>query len=116
MAAIAASIATQLLPLALNEGIPLLVRMADRYFGSKTGPVKLDWVASTAKTIFKQVTGKEPSAEELKNVVEDAVAKLNNSQELKGYETKVVTPPALQVTLMYGTVIRIDEASIVKIQ
>lgn len=112
----AAAILTTLLPIALNEGVPLLVKMADRYFGDKTGPAKLNWVTDAAKKIFQSVTGKEPSPEEIKNVVEDAVSKLNISKELKGFETKIVTPPSLQVTLMNGTVIRIDEASIVKIQ
>lgn len=101
--------------LVLNYGGPLVVRLMDRVFGSKTGSVKFDAATKIMEVLFSElqkVVGPSvglPGKDEQRALVQTLVEKLNREGVLKGHETPIgETDDALQgVALMLEGALRI---------
>lgn len=81
--------------LAANYGIPLVVRLLDRVFGSKTGSAKFEAASKISEAIFAEVqkmVGSSvslPGKDEQRALIQGIVEKLNREGVLKGHATPV---------------------------
>lgn len=110
MAAAAIPLVTSLLPTV----IPLFAKLADKLFGSKTGPAKLDWVTTLTQGLNQALiaAGKmdpkdSATLNDIQTVVNSVVAGLNASGELKG-EATTVLPTAAPAAGSGSTVINLN--------
>ena len=102
MAATVIPILTTVVPVVL----PLIVKLVDKIFGSKTGAVKLDAATQIANLILQELqklagTGSGismPSATELQTLIQGIVNQLNAAGVLTGTSTVIDTPLAGTVT------------------
>ena len=76
----------------LTAALPLVVRLAERLFGRKTGPAKKNAAVGIISAIIHQFAGDGvglPTEADIANLVETSVAALNSAGALKGTETTV---------------------------
>ena len=96
MASLAAPIVAAVAPLLIEE----VVKLVDKFLGSKTGAVKLPTSTAIVQTLAAgtiqtgQAAGMVPSAETLTPVVQATVDKLNKQGVLKGAATVIGIPAA----------------------
>jgi hypothetical protein len=104
MASLAAPIVAAVAPLLIEE----VVKLVDKFLGSKTGAVKLPTSTAIVQTLAAgtiqtgQAAGMVPSAETLTPVVQATVDKLNKQGVLKGADT-VINGSAEAATLVQAS-------------